>query len=88
VGFDRDSKGNPNLVTTLRVLDEDGKATTPKPLSGEIKGDIPKDVKALPMQFALQLNRSGKFTVEVAATDKLSGKSAKLSFPLRVARLK
>jgi hypothetical protein len=88
VGFDRDSKGQPNLTTTLRVLDDAGRPTIAKPLAGEVKDNIPKDVKVLPMQFALSLNRAGKFTVEVKATDKLTGKSATLSVPIQVLKPK
>jgi hypothetical protein len=36
------------------------------------------------MHFLLSLNRPGKFTVELRATDQVSKKKAKLSFPLTV----
>jgi hypothetical protein len=88
VGFGRDAKDQPNLTATLRVLDDAGKPTTGKPLVGEVKADIPKAVKVLPMQFALHLNRAGKYTVEVKADDKLTGKSATLSFPIQVSKAK
>jgi hypothetical protein len=86
VGFEREG-GQPHLTTTLRVLDEDGKPTLAKPLSGEVKADVPKDAKVIPMQFALQLNRPGKFTAEIAVKDVISGKSAKVTFPVTVARI-
>ena len=36
----------------------------------------------VPRQFPLALNRPGKFTVELQATDRISKKTAKLSLPL------
>ena len=42
----------------------------------------------LTMQFALAINRTGKFTVELTATDQLSKQSAKVSFPLTVTKAK
>ena len=39
------------------------------------------------MQFGITLNKVGNFTVELEATDKISGKSAKVHLPLRVVSL-
>ena len=36
------------------------------------------------MQFALTLNRAGTFTLELTATDVLSGQTSKVVFPVRV----
>jgi hypothetical protein len=88
VGFGRDSnKEQPNLAVVLRVRDEDGKATLAKPEKGAVTKDVPKKMRAVPMQFMLELNRPGQFTVEIKATDKLTGKTASLSFPLRVLKV-
>jgi hypothetical protein len=38
------------------------------------------------MQFAITLNRSGHFTVELSARDVHSGKTSVVTFPLGVAR--
>jgi hypothetical protein len=85
VGFDRDKdKKQPHLKVELTVVDENGKPTLAKPLVGEVKDEIPDKVRALPMQFVLSLNRAGKFTVQVKATDSVSGKTATLSGPLTV----
>ena len=40
------------------------------------------------MQFLLDLNRPGKFTVELKATDKVSGDAATVSFPFTVLKTK
>ncbi len=83
VGFERKG-GQPNLSATLRVLDKDGKPTMAKPFTGEVTKDIPAKLQAVPMQFLLQLNRAGEFTVELKLTDDVSGKTAKQTFPLNV----
>jgi hypothetical protein len=36
------------------------------------------------MQFALEINRTGKFTVELTATDHVTGQTAQVSFPVTV----
>jgi hypothetical protein len=85
VGFERDrATGQPNLAVSLTVRDDEGRETLPKPLSGAVTKDVPKKARGVPMQFMLELNRAGKFTVDLKAVDKVTGKQAKLSFPLTV----
>jgi hypothetical protein len=87
VGFERAKSGDqPNIAVTLTVTDGDGKPTLAKPFAGAVTKGVPSKVLAVPMQFALSLNRAGKFKVEVKATDKISGKTATLSFPLTVSK--
>ena len=69
----------------MRVLDESGKPTRAKPYTVQVNKDVPADAVLVPGQFFLSLNRSGKFTVELTATDKVGGKKAQLTFPLTVA---
>jgi hypothetical protein len=88
VGFGRDTSGKTNLNVSLRVLDENGKPTLAKPFVGVVNDDTPKTVQAVPMQFALDLNRAGKFTLQLEAADKASGKTATLSLPLTVLKNK
>jgi len=40
------------------------------------------------MQFKVDLNRSGKFVVELYATDRVSTKTTKLTIPLTVSEWK
>jgi hypothetical protein len=85
VGFDRDRGGKqPNVVFEIRVLDEDGKPVCKKPMTNSVTKDVTEKQAALPMAFPLSLNRPGKFTVELLAHDHISGKKAKMSFPLTV----
>lgn len=88
VGFSAGGpKNEPNVSIVMRVYDEDGKPTLPKGFSGEFN-EIPKDLKAVPMQFLLALNRVGKFKVKLEATDQVSKKKAELSFPITVVDVK
>jgi hypothetical protein len=84
VGFERSSQGKADVIVELRILDEKGQPTLSKPFTGELGKDAPKTLAALPVQFHVGLNRAGKFTVEVKATDRTSKKSAVLAFPLAV----
>ena len=88
-GFDRERTlaKMPHVSVSMQVLDENGKATMPKALTGKAREDIPKDLKVIPMQFGLTLNRVGRFTVELTAKCELSGKSTKMSFPIKVTTL-
>jgi hypothetical protein len=85
VGFARDPAGKqPNVLFEIRVLDESGSPTLPKSVTNTVNKDVPANLSALPMAFPLSLNRPGKFTVELLATDQISGKKAKTSFPITV----
>jgi len=84
VGFMRNAKKIPELEVQMVVKDEKGKPTLAKPPGGKAGAEITENFRAAPMQFGLVMNRSGKFTVELTATDKLSGQSSTLTFPLTV----
>jgi hypothetical protein len=55
-----------------------------KPFTGAIKENVSEKALSLPVQFLLGLNRPGKFTIEIKATDLVSKKEAKESFPITV----
>jgi hypothetical protein len=87
VGFGRDQgKGQPNLSVMLNVLDESGKPTMAKPFTGEVNQNVPPQAQGLPLQFLLDLNQAGKFTIALTATDQVSGKTANVSIPLVVSK--
>jgi hypothetical protein len=69
----------------MNILDENGKPTTARPVTVKVDKDVPESAVALPVRLLLSLNRPGKFTVELTATDRVSNKTATLSFPLAVA---
>ncbi len=85
VGFGRGGDGKqPDLTFEMRVLDENGKPTRTKPFSLQVNKDVPADAALVPAQFFLSLNRSGKFTIELTASDKVGKKTAHLTFPLTI----
>jgi hypothetical protein len=85
VGFERSQVNKqPDVTVVLRVLDEKGRAVLDESPSGGVNRDVPARSHALPMQFAVQINQTGKLKVELVATDKVSGKRSTLSFPLTV----
>ena len=84
VGFGQNSQGQPQVTVELRVLDDKGQLTLAKPFTGEIGQDVPSKLASLPVQFHLGLNRAGRFTVELKATDRVSNKTAVLAFPITV----
>jgi hypothetical protein len=85
VGFQRDkAKKQPNIKVVMRVLDEKGQVVKGAEMSGEVTGDVPEDLPIAPMQFGITLNRAGRFTLELTATDVIANKTAKVSFPVRV----
>jgi len=86
VGFGRKkSTGQPQLAAEMRVRDEKGRQILPRPSTGEVKTDVPEKLAAVPLQFELELNRYGTFTVDLKVTDKIATKTATLSFPVTVA---
>jgi hypothetical protein len=87
VDWAKDTKtGLPKITVSVRVLDENNKPTLTKPVVNEIPKDIKVDGKQplIGLVSPIFLNRPGRFTVVVEATDELGKKSAKLSFPLTV----
>jgi len=89
VGFARDQlTGQPNVAVTMRVLNEDGRSALAQPPSGAITSDVPQKLLAIPLQFELELNQLGNFTIELKATDKIAGKTATLTVPVKVGRSK
>src|SRR5262245_10460471 len=83
VGFERDAKKQPNLKAELRIFDEAGKPTLQKEFSGTVN-DVPENYKLIPMQFIINLNRAGKYKVELTATDLLSKKTVTHELPITV----
>jgi hypothetical protein len=85
VGFARDPKTKqPHIKASMRVLDDKGQPTGAAKMHGEAKSDVPDNMAVVPMQFGITLNRMGRFTLELTATDVLTGKTAMVAFPVRV----
>jgi hypothetical protein len=89
VGFELDKKKEqPHFVTEVSVLDEAGKPVLPKPFSGTTQEATAQYKKILPLDFTVNLNRSGKFKVVMKVTDKLANKTAEQTLDLTVLELK
>jgi len=83
-GFDKKAKKT-DLTVTIRVLDENGKETLPKPLTSTInseQADAPGIMTFNPT--VIELNRPGKYKVELKAKDNTSGDEAKEVLELTV----
>jgi hypothetical protein len=86
VDFGRDAaKKQPNLRIEMRILDDKNKPVLSKPFVGVVDKDVPANASSAPVQFLLSLNRAGKFTVELKATDATSRKPAIVqTYPITV----
>jgi hypothetical protein len=84
---DKDSK-QPNVVVEMNILDDKGTPTLPKPQKVEYTKDVDEKVIGLPVNLLVELNRPGKFTVELQATDRIANKTTKVSLPLQVQEVK
>jgi hypothetical protein len=83
-GFKRSSKKQPNLILEIQVLGEDKKPTLEKPITFTIDDKIDESWSLIPVQSLLTLYRTGKFTVELKATDSITKKTNKVTFPITV----
>jgi hypothetical protein len=90
VGFQRDEKKFPNLSVSLLIRDEQKKSTLIKPITIDVPKDQSKDSQPedfpdrLPFPVSFALNRAGKFTIELEATDKLAKKTIKFNYKITV----
>ncbi|HZZ82478.1 MAG TPA: hypothetical protein VFE62_28525 [Gemmataceae bacterium] len=85
VGFARDKETKqPNVHVSMRILDEQGKPTTAQPIQGKIDSDVAAQAKYLPMLYGITFNRAGRFTLELTAEDRVAGKTARISYGVRV----
>jgi hypothetical protein len=83
--FARDKDDNPDLEITFNVVDLATKnSITEKPAVQTIKKGIPKDQDFIQILYPVELNRTGKFKIEMVATDKISKKKDTFTFPITV----
>jgi hypothetical protein len=86
VGFKLDAKTRqPNLALEMRVIGEDGKPTVVKPFVGGATETTEAFKRIIPAQFVLELNRAGKYKVQIKGVDKVADSAAiEYSFDLTV----
>jgi hypothetical protein len=89
-GFEFDKKENQcHLTVTIRVLDADGKPTLAKPSKGTVKGSPKEAPGVMAMSpFSMDLNKPGRFKIELKATDHVTGKTAEQTLDVRVIEIK
>jgi hypothetical protein len=85
LGFGREAGGQkqPSVTLEISVLDDKDKPTV-KSFSTTFGKDVPANAVHLPIHFLLPLNRPGKFTIKLTATDKITNKTTTQSLPIVV----
>ena len=84
-GFAFDKKKLCNVTVSIRILDSSDKPTLVKPFKGPVKGDEETAPGVMLLRpYLLELNKPGKFKIEVKATDNVSGKSTEELLDLTV----
>jgi hypothetical protein len=83
VGFARKEK-RIHLIGSLRILDAAGNATYPNPLSFSLDQEAPEDVTFATFRFAASANRTGRFTIQIEAQDKIAGRTVTQEVPIVV----
>lgn len=83
VGFGRTAAKQPDLTVEMVVLDKSGKPTLAQPSSIEVNKNIDENDKGIPLRFMLPLNRTGEYTIELKATDKVSKKTSTVTLPFK-----
>ena len=76
MGFDRDVRNKePDVEVRMRVLDESGKPTLPETVTGSTKTQkVRPGAEVIDWIQKIELNRPGKFKIEVEAEDKVAKK--------------
>lgn len=83
-----DKMNQPKANVSIRILDAAGAAVT-TPVQMVFPQDLPMDTDLskgnfVPLTFPIYLNRVGRFTVEVIATDVAGNRKAELRYPMTV----
>jgi hypothetical protein len=86
VGFERDKAkmNQPNIGLEVAVVDDKGKPTLPKPITDQVTKDVPEQISAVPITLPLALNRPGRYTIKLQATDRITKKTVEATLPLQV----
>ena len=83
--FQRDAKTKqPNVEFQFEVLDEKGMPTLGQPLKSIQDSGVKDEDGAFGRSQPLFMSRVGKFTVRIAASDKISGKKSTYELPVTV----
>ncbi|MSQ95472.1 MAG: hypothetical protein EXR98_13065 [Gemmataceae bacterium] len=88
VNLGLDGKKIPDVDVEIKIVDDQGAAVA-KAVKIQLPRDMPPNIDLtqenfVPLSYPVFLNRAGRFTIEVTAKDNISGKNAKMSYPLTV----
>jgi hypothetical protein len=83
-----DAKKNPDTEVLIRILDQAGTEVSPAvkfeyPRDLPLEADLEKS-NLVPLIYTVYANRTGRFTMEIIAHDKLGKKKAELRYPFTV----
>jgi hypothetical protein len=79
----------PDVEITVNIIDDaTKKPTTAKPAVQVFNKDIDEKQDYIDISYPVDLNRAGKFTIELIAKDRISGKSETVKFPVTVQEIK
>ncbi len=85
VGFTRDPKTRqPNIEFEFTPVDAAGKGTLPKPLKDVVDAGIDEKDGGFARHFPLFMNRPGRFTVRLKASDKVANRVVTYDLPITV----
>ena len=86
IGFGRGADKKPNTSSSYASTTSQSGRRSPKPLTAVVPKDIPPTATTRPEWHVpgLPLNREGNFTAELKAIDATTGKTATVTFPIRV----
>lgn len=85
VGFGHGPGGQPD-VRVVMTVQQDGRPALDQPNVGVLDKGVPDKALMVPMEFQLQLTRSGRYTVELRAEDRVTGQTATATFPITVSK--
>lgn len=82
-------KRQPHIIIETHIVDEaTGKATLAKPKIGGVTMVTDDYKKAVPFTTLLEMNRPGRFKIEMKVTDKHAGKTAEFTLDVTVYEIK
>jgi hypothetical protein len=83
--FERDPKTKqPKVEIQYQFLDEKRNPVVPEPYKDVQDGGVDEKFGMFSLPFAIFLNRPGKFTFQITATDKVSNKKSTYEYPLTI----
>jgi hypothetical protein len=87
VNMSLDTKKQPSVEVKMTVFE--GQSAVARPVFISLPKDLPQDIDVqkeniVPLTYPVYLNRPGQFTIEIAATDNVAKKEAKVRYTLTV----